>query len=150
MDIIEHQYNGEKENPFYCKGAREATTLIFQVTQWKSNSGKSLLTDFLLTLCGQEERRGVGVRGRDIPHFQKTPSEKHIGHDLWTCLDLSHSHRIVLGKISTSDGPTNAYTFIRGRWVGKLLRCIWKWPPSPLLLCLGHYQLNFRNSLLMN
>lgn len=36
-------------------------------------------------------------------------------------LTLTHmmQYRIVLGKISTSDGPTNAYTIIRGRWVGK-------------------------------
>lgn len=28
-------------------------------------------------------------------------------------------HRVVLGKISTSDGQKSAFTVIPGRWVGK-------------------------------
>ncbi|KAI4356950.1 hypothetical protein L6164_000928 [Bauhinia variegata] len=32
-------------------------------------------------------------------------------------------NRIILGKILTSDGPTNAYTIIHGRWVGKSSLC---------------------------
>lgn len=35
---------------------------------------------------------------------------------LLTC--IMH-HRVILGKIPTSDGPTNAFTIISGRWVGK-------------------------------
>ncbi|KAI8538375.1 hypothetical protein RHMOL_Rhmol09G0098000 [Rhododendron molle] len=27
-------------------------------------------------------------------------------------------HRVILGKIPISDGPTNAFTIISGRWVG--------------------------------
>lgn len=41
-------------------------------------------------------------------------------------------HRIILGKIPTSAGLKNAYTKIRGRWVGKSsqhmgIECIFKW-----------------------
>ncbi|WRX13684.1 ATPase [Theobroma cacao] len=38
---------------------------------------------------------------------------KYIGPDV----QIEADRRIILGKIPTSDGPTNVYTSIRGRWV---------------------------------
>lgn len=67
---------------------------------------------------------------------------------LWHCPQLMLTfimhHRIVLGKIQTSDGPTNAYTIIRGRWVGKSHQLEEKFLDSPLLLafswnCFGQW-----------
>lgn len=65
-----------------------------------------------------------------LVHLQSRPRKGHslaIIFQLMCTLSLTYPirHRIVLGKIPTPDGPTNAYTIIRGRWVGELLKCMW-------------------------
>ncbi|KAL0341526.1 UNVERIFIED_CONTAM: Spastin [Sesamum calycinum] len=45
--------------------------------------------------------------------LKKGDRVKYIGPSI--CIEANN--RIVLGKIPTPDGPTNAYTVIRGRWV---------------------------------
>ncbi|KAK7312227.1 hypothetical protein VNO77_35941 [Canavalia gladiata] len=46
--------------------------------------------------------------------LRKGDRVKYIGPSVRVTAD----DRIILGKILTSDGPSNAYTIIRGRWVG--------------------------------
>ncbi|GFZ15711.1 P-loop containing nucleoside triphosphate hydrolases superfamily protein [Actinidia rufa] len=58
----------------------------------------------------------VGGCGDDTVSDYVGDRVKYVGPSV----HIEADNRIILGKIPTSDGPTNAYTIIHGRWVGKL------------------------------
>ena len=63
-----------------------------------------------------ESSTSEAVESSDKPKWslKKGDRVKYVGPSI----DIEADNRVILGKIPTCDGPTNAYTIFRGRWVG--------------------------------